>query len=121
MASRKAPTLDKEIEMENQLDEELEDDMDDLDEMLENEMGEVFEASLTSAVPKKVEKYEGPRVRVFLQKLEDSGDEGVKVDQYEHVTLANEKGETCYKVLRGEWVDIPVPVFLALKERYPKL
>jgi len=114
---KKAPTLQKDVDEE--LDEELEEDMEMLDELLAP--SEEFEASLTTAVPAKKEKYEGPRVRVFLQKLEDSGDEGVKVDQYEHVTLANERGETCYKVLRGEWVDIPVPVFIALKERYPKL
>lgn len=102
-----------EVEIEEELDEEFEGDF--------LEPNEEFEASLTTAVPAKKEKYEGPRVRIFLQKLEDSGDEGVKVDQYEHVTLANERGETCYKVLRGEWVDIPVPVFIALKERYPKL
>lgn len=94
-----------------------------IEEELEEEFeeNEAFEASLTSAVPVKKEKYEGPRVTVFLPKLEDGGDEGIKVDQYEHVTLANEKGETCYRVLRGEYVDVPVPVFIALKARYPKL
>jgi hypothetical protein len=105
MATKKNPVIDEE------LDEELEDE----------NVGELFQASLTSAVPVKKAKYEGPRVTIFLPKLEDSGDEGVKVDQYEHVTLANEKGEEVYYVLRGEYVEVPVPVFIALKERYPKL
>jgi hypothetical protein len=65
--------------------------------------------------------YKGPKVTVLLPRLEDSGDEGIQVDQYEHVTIANEKKETCYKVLRGEPVDVPVPVFIELKKRYPKL
>ena len=80
-----------------------------------------LESSLTTAVPKKEEKDEGPRVRVFLPVLEDSGDGGVKVDQYEHVTIANESKEEIVYVRRGEWVDVTVPVFIALKERYPKL
>ena len=65
--------------------------------------------------------YIGPYVDVFLPALEDSGNGGMKVDQYEHVTIANEVKETCYKVLRGEHVSVPVPVFIALKERYPKI
>lgn len=64
--------------------------------------------------------YDGPTVPVFIQALEDSGN-GVKVDQYEHVTIANEAGEVCWKVLRGETVEVPVPVFIHLKARYPKL
>ena len=77
---------------------------------------------LTNAVPKKEEVYTGPRVEVFLPKLEeDEGEGGLKVDQYEHVTLANEKGEKIYYVKRGEKVDVPVPVFMALKEKYPYL
>lgn len=64
--------------------------------------------------------YTGPYVDVFLPALEGGGD-GVKVDQYEHVTIANEVKETPYKVLRGESVPVPVPVFMVLKEKYPKL
>lgn len=65
--------------------------------------------------------YVGPYVDIFLPALEGGGNNGMKVDQYEHVTIANERKETCYKVLRGEHVSVPVPVFIALKERYPKL
>lgn len=74
--------------------------------------------SLTFAVPKPKEADGGPRVRIILPRLED--DESVTVDQYEHVTIANEKGEEHTRILRGEWVDVTVPVYMALKERYGK-
>ena len=77
--------------------------------------------SMTAAVPVKSEKDTGPRVSVFLPELDGSGSEGVKVDQYEHVTLGNENGEKVYYVKRGERVDVPVAVFTVLKEKYPKL
>lgn len=76
---------------------------------------------LTTAVVRKEEGYKGPRVRIFLPKLEDSGDDGLSVDQFEHVTISNEEKEEHTRILRGEWVDVPVPVFMALKEKYPKL
>lgn len=82
---------------------------------------EVFDDGLTVVAQEKEEGYKGPMVTVFLPALEDSGVEGIKVDQYEHVTIANEEKETCYKVLRGEPVEVPVPVFVALKAKYPKL
>lgn len=62
-----------------------------------------------------------PMVRIFLQKLEDPGDAGIKVDQYEHVTIANENGEKTWYVHRGEWVEVPWNVFAVLKEKYPDL
>ena len=80
-----------------------------------------FNDGLTVVAEEKKPDYIGPYVDVFLPVLEDSGDGGLKVDQYEHVTIANENKETCYKVLRGERVPVPVPVFIALKERYPKI
>lgn len=76
---------------------------------------------MTSVIRPKEPKYKGPYVEVFLPELEGGGDGGLKVDQYEHVTIANEKGEQRYRVHRGERVSVPVPVFIALKERYPKL
>lgn len=80
-----------------------------------------IEDNLTTAVVHEDKKYNGPYVSVFLPELEGGGVEGIKVDQYEHVTISNEKGTETYYVHRGEHVDVPVPVFLALKERYPKL
>lgn len=89
------------------------------EQMLDEEM--TFDDGLTIKAAPKEEGYKGPKVTVFLPALEDSGSAGLKVDQYEHVTIANEEKETCYRVLRGEPVEVPVPVFIALKARYPKL
>jgi len=87
------------------------------DEIFEEEVN----STLTVTAPVEKPDYVGPYVDIFLPALEENGSGGMKVDQYEHVTIANEKSETCYKVLRGEHVSVPVPVFIALKERYPKL
>ena len=76
---------------------------------------------LTTITPEKQKIYNGPYVPVFLPALEDSGGNGMKVDQYEHVTIANEERETCWKILRGETVEVPVPVYVVLKARYPKI
>lgn len=76
---------------------------------------------LTVAVPRKEEKYTGPMVPVFLPEIEGGETEGIQVDQYEHVTIANEKGEKIWHVKRGVSMEVPVPVFIALKERYPKI
>lgn len=85
------------------------------DNVPENEMD-----SLTSAVGQKKPGYTGPYVDVFLPALEGGDEEGIKVDQYEHVTIANEDREDIYYVLRGERVSVPVPVYMVLKERYGK-
>ena len=77
--------------------------------------------SLTVMNAPKEEGYAGPMVDIFLPAMEGGDSAGIKVDQYEHVTIANEEKETCYKVLRGEHVPVPVPVYIALKERYPRL
>ena len=113
MATRKT-TIDPVIEN-TMLEEE---DMEELEEMVD--ISEAFESSITIGIPKEPPKYKGPRVTVQLPMLDDPGDGGIKVDQYEHVTIANETGETCYKVRRGEPVEVPVPVFMVLKARYPK-
>ena len=76
---------------------------------------------LTTAVKVDEKKYNGPYVQIILPEIENSGEDGMKVDQYEHVTIANETGKHVYRVHRGEYVDVPVPVFMALKEKYPKL
>lgn len=80
-----------------------------------------LEDQFTMEEPEKKAGYTGPMVEVFIPALEDSGSNGLKVDQYEHVTIANEQKEDIYYVRRGERVEVPVPVFLALKERYPKI
>lgn len=80
-----------------------------------------LEDQFTVQEPEKKSGYTGPMVPVFIPELENSGNNGLKVDQYEHVTIANEVKEDIFYVRRGEHVDVPVPVFLQLKERYPKI
>ena len=80
----------------------------------------IDESTMTIRSAEKDESYKGPRVTVFLPKLEEEG-AGLKVDQYEHVTIANEDKETLYRVKRGERVEVPVPVFIVLKEKYPDI
>ena len=76
---------------------------------------------LTFQVEEKDDGYKGPMVTVTIPALEDSGSAGIKVDQYEHVTISNEEKHKTYYVLRGEPVEVPVPVFIQLKNRYPKI
>ena len=78
-----------------------------------------FDNVLTFQVTEET-KETGPTVEVYLPELPGGGD-GVKVDQDEHVTIANEEHETCYKVHRGERVQVPISVFMVLKEKYPNL
>ena len=57
-----------------------------------------------------------PVVRVFLPLAEENGGEG-KVDQTENVIINGKVTQ----IRRGEYVDVKVPVFLQLKQRYPGL
>ena len=75
---------------------------------------------LTIVQEVKEEKNKGPMVQIYLPKLEEEGN-GVKVDQYEHVTIANENKEETFYVKRGERVDVPVNVYVVMKEKYPDL
>ena len=71
-----------------------------------------------TAVAPIVEKEDTtPRVKVFIPLPLESGD-GLKQDPYEHVTI---NGENPYYIKRGEYVDVPVPVFMQLRNRYPNL
>ena len=75
---------------------------------------------LTVIAEEKKPYYNGPMVSVCLPRLEEEGS-GVKVDQYEHVTIANEVGEWTWRVKRGEHVEVPVPVFVQLKNKFPDI
>ena len=57
-----------------------------------------------------------PGVRVFIPLAEDAGSEG-KVDQTENVIINGKVTQ----IRRGEYVDVKVPVFMQLKQRYPGL
>lgn len=60
------------------------------------------------------EQLEEPYVRVYIPLTEE--DNGtVKTDHYEHVTINGES----YAVMRGQYVDVPVPVFVQLRNKYP--
>ncbi|MDD5899026.1 MAG: hypothetical protein PUE14_11130 [Clostridia bacterium] len=65
---------------------------------------------------KKTELIVEPTVRIFLPLLEETGTE-VSVDQTENVIING----TVTQIRRGEYVDVKVPVFMQLKQRYPNL
>ena len=71
--------------------------------------------NLTVAVPQKQHE-EVTRVRIRLPESMEA-DSGVKVDPYEHVTI---NGEITY-IKRGEYVDVTIPVYMILKDRYPNI
>ena len=72
--------------------------------------------TLTVETPVQETVADEHRVRVYLPLLESEG-AGVHIDQYEHVTV---NGETTL-VRRGEYVDVTVPVFIQLKNKFPHL
>lgn len=76
---------------------------------------------ITVAVVEKEAKPEEPRVWITLPKRESDDNPGLNVDQYEHVSISNEDGDTFYRVKRGERVAVTVPVFMLLKQRYPNI
>ena len=51
---------------------------------------EMTDDGLTIIAPPPEEKKSEPMVTIFLPELEDPGSAGLSVDQYEHVTIANE-------------------------------
>jgi len=57
-----------------------------------------------------------PTVRIFLPLVEESGTE-INTDQTENVIINGKVTQ----IRRGEYVDVKVPVFLQLKQRYPNL
>lgn len=91
---------------------------------IDDEMEDVIEIDdpTTVKIADGKQKYNGPTVDIYLPMLEEEGS-GVKVDQYEHVTIANEQKEEHWKIRRGMHIEVPVPVFVVLKQsgRYPNL
>lgn len=57
-----------------------------------------------------------PTVMICLPLLPEQ-EMGLKVDQYEHVTI---NGKTTL-IRRGEHVEVPVDVFIQLRNRFPNL
>ena len=75
---------------------------------------------LTTAVPQEKKNDNEIRIRIMLPRLED-GSDGVNVDQTEHLSISNERGDNFIRIKRGEWVDVTPEVFMLLKQRYPNL
>ncbi len=55
-------------------------------------------------------------IRIMLPLAEETGNEA-KTDQTENVTVNG----VVTQIRRGEYVDVKVPVFCQLKQRYPNL
>lgn len=73
--------------------------------------------AITDVISAKTEIDTTPRVRIYIRPRNEETQEGVKIDQYEHVTI---DGKTTL-IRRGEHVDVPVPVYLQLRNRFPYL
>lgn len=75
-------------------------------------------AKSINATTKNVNTEESiPRVRILIPMREEDDSQGVAVDHYEHVTI---NGETTL-IRRGESVEVTVPVYMQLRNKYPKL
>ena len=72
---------------------------------------------ITSVVQVEEKVDNQPRVRIMLP-MPPETESGLKVDPYEHVTI---NGEKPIYVKRGEYVDVTVPVFLQLRNKYPNI
>lgn len=79
-------------------------------------MSKIMKDGLTVVTETKEENNEEPRVRVFIAPPEEA-DSGIKTDPYEHVTI---NGNTTL-IRRGEYVDVPVPVYIQLRNKYPHI
>lgn len=71
--------------------------------------------ALTAVTSSAKKKDDTPRVRIFIP--EPPSESGTATDHYEHVTIDSKTT----LVRKGEWLDVPVDVFLQLRNRYPKL
>lgn len=72
--------------------------------------------STVAVIPKKEEAKIEPTVRVYIPLIEDQNTD-VTIDQSEEVIINGKVTQ----IRRGEYVDVKVPVYLLLKQRYPNL
>lgn len=77
----------------------------------------VMNDGISVEVEKEKEVRKEPTVRVFLPLLDEAEYGDLKIDQAETVII---NGKVT-RIKRGEHVDVKVPVFLQLKQRYPNL
>ena len=75
-----------------------------------------LDTTISTEVAEKLPEMPTAKVTVFIPVADDT-DSGAKVDQNEYVTI---NGKTT-KVPRGEHVEVSVPVFIQLRNRYPNL
>lgn len=76
----------------------------------------VIDTTAAEIRPESLENRVEPTVRVCIPLAQDQ-DSSVAIDQTETVII---NGKTTL-IKRGEYVDVKVPVFLQLKQRYPNL
>lgn len=120
-----ATTNDVKLEVPDKEDAELQADAEKLEKMAKaaekekknKDKNKSANDPLVAAVPRKTEVIKEPTTTVNLPEL-PGGDGSMKIDVYEHVTIANEEKEDCFKVKRGEPVEVPIPVFIQLKNRH---
>ena len=72
---------------------------------------------ITVTIENEKKEDEVPKVRVFIP-VGPEVVSGMKADPYEHVTI---NGALPYYIRKGEWVEVPVPVFLQLRNKYPNI
>lgn len=75
---------------------------------------EINMAANTTATETKV--MEEPKVRIFIP-LQEQDDSSLAVEQVEYVTINGENTA----IQRGQYVDVSVPVFIQLRNRYPHI
>ncbi len=73
---------------------------------------------ITSVTPVEQPNNDVPRVLVNIPVPLDAEDKSVKIDPYEHVTI---NGQKPVYVKRGEPVEVTIPVYLQLRNKYPRL
>lgn len=72
--------------------------------------------STVAVIPEKGEVKLEPTVRIYIPLIEDQNTD-VTIDQSEEVIINGKVTQ----IRRGEYVDVKVPVYLLLKQRYPNL
>lgn len=72
---------------------------------------------ITAVIENKEETNLEPRVSVYIP-LPPETDSGLKLDPYEHVTI---NGQKPVYIKKGERVDVTVPVFMQLRNKYPNI
>jgi len=81
---------------------------------------EVINDGITAAIPIVENTTKIPTVTVFIPLPPGTDQEDIdagRVDPYEHVTV---NGKTTY-VKRGENVDVSIPVYMQLRNKYPRI